>query len=128
MVHWIILVLTNHPTTFLSDVIICQSIVRQCLSVKKAAVLRHKRRLAAALLIDTRQRGFVVRRRFVKTKARVTIVQSVFRRWRAVREYAREQKAAVAISAAWRGYSQHIEYRRTFRGMKYIVWVVSSLF
>lgn len=114
----------------------CQSTARRWSSVRKAVDLRRKLRLAAARLIETVLRSFVVRMRFVQTKTRVIRIQSVVRalaasrgfaerrrkiavvqsiyRGRVAKIYLRESREAVTkISASWKGHKAVQEFIRT---------------
>lgn len=80
-------------------------------------MLRCKRQITSALLIDTRLRGYVVRRGFLQVRAKVILVQSAVRRWKAVTEYTALKTASTKIAATWRGYSRFVSYRQTVEGV-----------
>jgi myosin heavy subunit len=92
-------------------------VFRKLCSKRRAAILRHNRRIAAALLIDRRLRGFAVRRQFLRIRSRVTLIQSVVRRWKAGRSYEKKRNAAIRIATSWRGYNLHLSFKEAVRGM-----------
>jgi hypothetical protein len=99
-----------------ADVIICQSIIRRFLAARTAAQLRRQRRIAAAMLIDSKLRSFAVRMRFLRMKAQATRIQSLVRAWRTAKCYVEMKKAAINIAATWKRYFQQMEFKRTLKG------------
>ncbi|KAL7483050.1 hypothetical protein ACHAW6_008700 [Cyclotella cf. meneghiniana] len=102
-------------TCTLKDVTICQSITRRFLAARAAAKMRRQRRIAAAMLIDSKLRSFVVRMRYVRMKAQATRIQSLVRAWKTARCYANMKNAVINIAATWKRYFQRIKFKKTLK-------------
>jgi hypothetical protein len=118
---------------FLADVLIAQSAVRRWKARKNANTLRHRhaitlqagvrmwlsktklRRLQSAVIIQKAWRGFVAYADYMFVIADVVNVQSVARRWLAIRrrrvmQAQQRQNAAVTIQRYWRRFVAETEY------------------
>ena len=85
--------------------------MRRFLLSREAEALKHRRSLHAAKLIDTRLRGFVARRTFLRTRTRVILAQSTIRSWKAAACYAEAKSAVTKIASAVRSYNQRNTYK-----------------
>lgn len=119
------------------DIIIVQSIARKRACQKRYAAMIYKRHTKAAIVIQKYWRGYDCTMNYLHSIADILIVQSIFRRWMAMRfvpmyrehrhnEMAtriqtaargwvarralKKYKAAVNIQKSWRGFKQYIEY------------------
>lgn len=97
------------------DIIIVQSIARMRICQKRYAAMLHKKRTDAALVIQKHWRSYDCTMNYLHSIADILIVQSVIRRWIAIRFVKRYREkrhydSAVLIQKSWRGFKVYIDY------------------
>ncbi len=114
------------------DIIIVQSIARMRSAQKRCAALRHKKHTKAAIVIQKYWRSYDCTMIYLHSIADILIVQSVVRRWIALRAYPklrqqRHDEMATRIQTAFRGYYARknckihkaaVTIQKTWRGFK----------
>jgi len=102
----------------MSDVIICQSIARRKLAMKRCNDMQIAKRDRAAICIQKSFRGFNTMLQYYTMIAAATVIQSSVRRLKSMRQletlkyeqWVKENEAATTIQAAFVGYITRIDY------------------
>jgi len=102
----------------MSDVIICQSIVRRKLAIKRCNDMQIAKRDEAAICIQKSFRGFNTMLQYYTMIAAATVIQSSVRRMNSMRQleilkyeqWVKENEAATTIQATFVGYITRIDY------------------
>lgn len=121
------------PHSFLADLILCQAIVRRKLATNQKSKLVQAKEVTCAIRIQAIWRGFVANNKFIHAIADIILVQSIVRRYRAIRIVVqwREQRsilvaAVTRLSATWRRFYVEREYKYNLAGEKIIFVCMSS--
>lgn len=114
-------------STHVSDVILCQSIVRRHQGRIKSERMQHERCVKAATRIQAEWRSTAASKSFSQIKTRVILFQSTARTLIAMRRFVQykidaantlqlQNDAATKVSSTWRRWWWNTKYRRTIRG------------
>jgi hypothetical protein len=111
-------VLTKYTCPFsMSDIVICQTVIRCMFATKRVKQLQHMRRVGASTIIQIRWRGFVQRQYFTRTTSAVIRLQACVRMAQAVSAFNRQKTYVTNIATAWRCHKCVLLYKQAVRGM-----------